>query len=265
MSAEAVGDYDVVILGGGRAGMPAPSRRRNWASGGPRREGQAGGTCLHRGCIPTKALLHAAEVADTARDGAQFGVKSTFESIDMAGSTRTRIGSSAGSTRDSRGWSSPAASTTSRAVGARRAAHCRRRRSPPDGRNVVLATGSYARSLPGLEIGGRIMTSDEALSIDHVPARVIVLEAVSSVSSSLRVPQFRGRGHDRRGATPAGAGRGRGPSASSSKGLPQAQDRVQDRRAVRRRTQSGDVVRVSLESGESIEADLLLVAVGRGR
>src|SRR5699024_1771190 len=43
-----------------------------------------GGTCLHRGCIPTKALLHAAEVADAARDGARFGINATLDSIDVS-------------------------------------------------------------------------------------------------------------------------------------------------------------------------------------
>ena len=49
------------------------------------RRTSVGGTCLHEGCIPTKALLHAAEVADAARDAAQFGVRATLEGIDMAG------------------------------------------------------------------------------------------------------------------------------------------------------------------------------------
>jgi dihydrolipoamide dehydrogenase len=62
-----------------------------------------GGTCLHYGCIPTKALLHAADVADSARDGDRIGVKSSLAGIDMAGSTATRTASSPSSTRDCRG------------------------------------------------------------------------------------------------------------------------------------------------------------------
>src|ERR1700712_5902666 len=46
---------------------------------------KVGGTCLHRGCIPTKALLHTAEVADNAREGEAVGVKSTLSGIDMDG------------------------------------------------------------------------------------------------------------------------------------------------------------------------------------
>ena len=48
-------------------------------------QGKLGGTCLHVGCIPTKALLHAAEVADSAREASQFGVNATLDGIDMAG------------------------------------------------------------------------------------------------------------------------------------------------------------------------------------
>ena len=76
--------YDVVILGGGSGGYACALRA---AQLGLRvaliEKDKLGGTCLHRGCIPTKALLHAAEVADTAREGAKFGVNSHVESIDM--------------------------------------------------------------------------------------------------------------------------------------------------------------------------------------
>ena len=48
-------------------------------------EDRVGGTCLHRGCIPTKALLHAGEIADQAREAEQFGVNATFHGIDMGG------------------------------------------------------------------------------------------------------------------------------------------------------------------------------------
>ena len=46
---------------------------------------KVGGTCLHRGCIPTKAMLHAAEVADSVRNGSQFGVHAAIDKIDLAG------------------------------------------------------------------------------------------------------------------------------------------------------------------------------------
>jgi len=77
--------YDIVILGGGSGGYACALRA---AELGKRvaliEKDKVGGTCLHRGCIPTKALLHAGEVADSAREGEQFGVHTTFNGIDMA-------------------------------------------------------------------------------------------------------------------------------------------------------------------------------------
>ena len=267
MSAEAAGDYDVVILGGGSGGYACALRSAQLGLKVALVEkGELGGTCLHRGCIPTKALLHAAEVADTAREGAQFGVKTTFESIDMAGvhSYKDRVVSrlhkglqglvKAGGIDYVEGSGALDGPNTV-VVGDRRLT----------GRNVVLATGSYAKSLPGLDLGGRIMTSDEALSIDHVPARVVVL------------------GGGVIGVEFASVFRSFGAEVTIVEALPRlvpAEDEAvskQLERAFRKRkiafktgvrfagaAQSGDVVTVSLESGESIEADLLLVAVGRG-
>ena len=63
-----------------RCAPPSWGCRSCWSS-----SDKLGGTCLHWGCIPTKALLHAAEVADAAREGDKIGVKSPLAGIDMAG------------------------------------------------------------------------------------------------------------------------------------------------------------------------------------
>ena len=76
--------YDLVILGAGSGGYAAALRASQLGLKVALIEGdKLGGTCLHRGCIPTKAYLHAAEVADTVKESAYFGVNSNFDGIDM--------------------------------------------------------------------------------------------------------------------------------------------------------------------------------------
>ena len=83
---QGIGSYDIVVLGGGSGGYACALRA---AELGKRvaliEKDKVGGTCLHRGCIPTKALLHAAEIADQAKESAKFGVKTAFEGIDVPG------------------------------------------------------------------------------------------------------------------------------------------------------------------------------------
>ena len=84
---------DLVILGGGSGGYACALRAAQLGLSVVLVEkDKLGGTCLHRGCIPTKALLQAAEVADAARDGHQFGVKTALEAIDMAGVNKYKDG-----------------------------------------------------------------------------------------------------------------------------------------------------------------------------
>jgi dihydrolipoamide dehydrogenase len=267
MPADADTPYDVVVLGGGSGGYACALRAAELGlSVALVEKGKLGGTCLHNGCIPTKALLHAAEVADSAREGSRFGIKTTFESVDMSGVHAYKDGVVGRLYKGLQGLVSSRSIEFIQGSG---------RLGGPDtvdvdgrritGRNVVLATGSYAKSLPGLEIGGRIMTSDQALSIDHVPARVVVL------------------GGGVIGVEFASVFRSFGSEVTIVEALPRlvaAEDEAistQLQRAFRKRgiafrtgirfsgaRQEGDVVTVELEGGSTVEADLLLVAVGRG-
>src|SRR3954462_2814248 len=138
---------------------------------------KVGGTCLHRGCIPTKALLHSGEVADSAREGEQFGVKSTLVGIDMDGVNSYKDGVISKLYKGLQGLIKSRKITYVEGEG--------RLASPTsvevngqtyEGRHILLATGSYARSLPGLELDGtRVITSDHALRLDRVPASAIIL------------------------------------------------------------------------------------------
>ena len=258
---------DLVILGGGSGGYACALRAAQLGLSVVLVEkDKLGGTCLHRGCIPTKALLHAAEVADAARDGHQFGVKTALEGIDMGGVNKYKDGVVAKMFKGLQGLVSSRGITYVEGSGrlvAPNAVDVEGRRYT--GRGVVLATGSYAKSLPGLEIGGRVITSDQALHLDYLPERVVVL------------------GGGVIGVEFASVWRSFGVEVTVVEALPRLVPAEDDfcskqlERAFRRRgitfktgvrftgaTQSGSGVTVSLESGEQLEADLLLVAVGRG-
>jgi dihydrolipoamide dehydrogenase len=172
------GHYDIVILGGGSGGYACALRA---AELGKRvaliEKDKVGGTCLHRGCIPTKALLHSAEVADSSRESEKFGIRTAFEGIDMPAvlayqqGVVERLWKGLQSTLASRKIDTiigdgKLVSPTSVAVSG----------DVYTGDHIVLATGSVPRSLPGLEIDGtRVITSDEALMLDRVPASAIIL------------------------------------------------------------------------------------------
>jgi dihydrolipoamide dehydrogenase len=258
---------DLVILGGGSGGYACALRAAQLGLSVVLVEkDKLGGTCLHRGCIPTKALLHAAEVADAARDGHQFGVKTALESIDMGGVNKYKDGVVARMFKGLQRLVSSRGITYVEGSGrfvAPNAVDVEGRRYT--GRSIVLATGSYAKSLPDLEIGGRVITSDQALNLDYLPERVVVL------------------GGGVIGVEFASVWRSFGVEVSIVEALPRlvpAEDdfcSTQLERAFRRRgitfktgvkftgaNQSDSGVTVSLESGEQFEAELLLVAVGRG-
>jgi dihydrolipoamide dehydrogenase len=227
---------------------------------------KVGGTCLHLGCIPTKALLHAAEVADSARHSDMFGVRATLESVDLPAVNEYRDGIVASKYKGLQGLIKARGITTIEGTGTLI--------SPTTvqvgddtvvGKNVVLATGSYPKSLPGLEIVGRIITSEQALALDWIPNKVIVLGGgVIGVEFSSVWRSF-------------------GSEVTIVEGLPRlvpAEDESvskQFERAFRKRginfhtgvrfqsaTQDANSVTVTLDNGTVETADLLLVAVGRG-
>ncbi len=264
----ASGPVDLVVLGGGSGGYAAALRAAELGLSVVLVErDKLGGTCLHRGCIPTKALLHAGEVADLTREAGKFGVQASFEGIDVAAVNAYKDGVVSKLYKGLQGLvksrkielvtgDGTLSSPTSVTVGDR----------VIEAKHVLLATGSKPKSLPGLELDGtNVITSDEALNLDHVPASAVILGAGAI------------------GCEFASAWRSFGAEITIVEALPHLVPLEEEssskllERAFRKRGIAFELgarfagvatgekgVTVTLEGGRTIEAELLLVAVGRG-
>ena len=259
--------FDIVVLGGGSGGYAAALRAAELGKTVALIEkDKVGGTCLHRGCIPTKALLHAAEVAEHVRDAASVGVSATFEGVDAAGVRAYRENIVAKKFKGLEGLIKARGITTVAGLGRLNAD---RSVSVGDevyvGADVVLATGSYSRSLPGLEIGGRIITSEQALALDVIPERVLVLGG--GVIGVEFASVWRSFGAE---VTIIEALEHLVPNEdiALSRGLERAFRRRGIQYSLGTRfqtaTQDDSGVTVTLEDGKTFTGDYLLVAVGRG-
>ncbi len=260
--------FDVLVLGGGSGGYACALRAAELGLDvAVVEKDKLGGTCLHLGCIPTKALLHAAEVADSTRESDQFGIKASLEGVDMPGVNSYKDGVVQRLFTGLQGLVKSRGITViegqGRLVGPRTVEVEGQRY---DGKHVVLASGSYPRSLPGLEVDGRtVLTSDHALALDRVPSSVIVL------------------GGGVIGVEFASAWRSFGAEVTILEALPRlvpAEDESSSKaleRAFRKRgiafmtgtpfqsvESQDDGVTVTTKGGDTLRAELLLVAVGRG-
>ncbi len=260
--------FDLVILGGGSGGYACALRSAQLGKSVVLIEsGKLGGTCLHRGCIPTKALLHSGEIADNSREASHYGVNAQFLSMDMPAVNAYKDGVVSRLHKGLQGLVKSRNITFVEGHG--------RLVSPNtvevngekyEGTNVVLATGSYARTLPGLEIDGtRIITSDHALNLDYVPKSVIVLGGGVIGCEFASVWKSFGAEVTIIEALPHLVAL---EDESSSKQLERAYRKRGIKFELGDRFKSaaihGESVTVTLENGKEFTADLLLVAVGRG-
>ena len=259
-------EYDIVVLGAGSGGYAAAMRASQLGLKVALIEGdKVGGTCLHRGCIPTKALLHAAEVADELREGSSIGVRGTFEGIDMGAlnsyknTVIERMYKGLTGLVDSRGvdtingWGRLVDKNTVDVGG-----------TLYRGKNVILASGSFSKTI-GLDITGRVITSDQALNMDQVPGSAIIL------------------GGGVIGVEFASVWRSFGADVTIIEGLPhlvpnedeavsKTLERAFRKRGIKFNTktmfdrveQRENGVTVHTQNGKTFEADYLLVAIGRG-
>ena len=258
--------FDLVILGSGSGGYAAALRAAQLGMSVALIErDKLGGTCLHRGCIPTKALLHSAEVADTAKEAGNYGVQATFQGIDMTQVNKYRDSIVEKLYKGLTGLVSSKNITFVQGEG--------RMTGPKqvtvgtdvyEGKNLVLATGSISKTL-GVEITGRVITSDQALQMDWVPKKVAILGGgvigveFASVWRSFGSEVVIIEGLDR--LVP-----------NEEPAISKALDRAYRKRGIESKlgnkfkavTQTADEVTIELENGDQVTADILLVAVGRG-
>ncbi|MBC7291898.1 MAG: dihydrolipoyl dehydrogenase [Actinotalea sp.] len=259
--------FDIVVLGGGSGGYATALRASELGMSVALIEAEKlGGTCLHWGCIPTKALLHAAELADGARESEKYGVRSTFEGIDIEKVHTYKDGVVNRLYKGLQGLVKAHGVTYVEGYGKLVSADTVEVDGQPyQGKHVVLATGSYSRSLPGLEIGGRVMTSDQALTLDRVPQSVIILGG--GVIGSEFASVWKSFGAD---VTIIEALPNLVPNEDPA--ISKAFERAFRKRGIRFSTgvrfqgvtQDDDGVHVTLEDGKTFDAEVMLVAVGRG-
>ena len=273
MTRELTGTADVVILGGGSGGYACALRAAQLGMSVIMIEaGRLGGTCLHTGCIPTKALLHAAEIADSVREASTFGIEATLDGVDMTAVNKYKDEVVAGLYRGLQGL--VASREIELVAGRGRVVDDRTVQveladggtGTYRGETLVLATGSRPKSLPGLNIGGSVMTSDRALELNVVPDSVVVLGGgvigceFASVWTSLGAH-----------VTVVEAAATLLPTEDpwTTKQI----ERAFRKRGLTLRTgtsfsgvteRPGGGVHVDLSDGSQLEADLMLVAVGRG-
>lgn len=258
--------YDIVVLGAGSGGYAAALRGAQLGLKVALIEAdKVGGTCLHRGCVPTKAVLHVAETVDAIREAGGMGVHADFHGVDMNALNSYREGvinkmykglqgliSSRG-IDVIQGWGRLVAKDAVEVNG-----------QIVRGRHVILASGSFSKTI-GQEIDDKVITSEQALQLDRIPSSAVIL------------------GGGVIGVEFASAWASLGTQVTIIEGLPHLvpnEDEAiskQLERAFRKRkiafktsTMFSRVERheggvtVHTEDGQSYDAELMLIAVGRG-
>lgn len=174
--------FDLVVIGGGPGGYAAAFYG---ASAGLNvamiEKDTIGGTCLNRGCIPAKAFLETAAVNRHVAHAADFGINTSAPVVDFAVSQKRKQKIVDGLVKGLTGLTKSKKVTylfgvgslgTNRTVTAKLADGTTRELQ---GKNIILASGSAPRTIPGFDVGGPIMTSDEVLMLDTIPSRIAVI------------------------------------------------------------------------------------------
>ncbi|MBM7050720.1 MULTISPECIES: dihydrolipoyl dehydrogenase [unclassified Rothia (in: high G+C Gram-positive bacteria)] len=259
-------EFDILILGGGSAGYSAALRAVQLGfTVGMIEKSKLGGTCLHTGCIPTKAYLHAAEVAEESQHSEKFGVNVTFESVDMAKVREYKDGIVAGKFKGLSGLLKMKKVTVIEGEG---------KLTGTDtitvdgteykGKHIILATGSVSRTM-GIEIRDRVLTSTEALQMDYLPKSAIVLGG--GVIGSEFASMWNSMGVE---VTIVEGAKSLVPNEDPA--IIKVVEREFKKRGIKSNLgtffekveQDSNGAKVTLADGKEFEAEIVLVAVGRG-
>jgi dihydrolipoyl dehydrogenase len=262
--------FDVMVIGAGTGGYSAALRAAQLGKHVAlvERDERLGGTCLLRGCIPTKALLQSAAVLDQINRSDEWGIRASGEPdwpgvqefqrkvVDKLVSGLTSL-VKARKIEVVRGSGTVSAPNAVDVDG-------RRLEAPA----LVVATGSYPRLLPGLEITERVITSDQALALDRIPRSAVVIGAgavglefaslyrsfgaeVTLVEALDRLAPLEDEDLSKEVAR---SFRKRGITSHAGATVQEVKD-------------TGERVTVTFDSGgqsQTVDADICLVAVGRG-
>ncbi|WP_315259391.1 dihydrolipoyl dehydrogenase [Rothia mucilaginosa] len=259
-------EFDILILGGGSAGYSAAIRARQLGfTVGLIEKEKVGGTCLHTGCIPTKAYLHAAELAEDAREASKVGVNAVLQSIEMGKVRDYKDGIVSGKFKGLAGLLKMKGVEVIPGEGKLTAQDTITVGGVEyKGKNIILASGSVSKTF-GLPIEGRVLTSTEALEMDYLPKSAIVL------------------GGGVIGCEFASMWNAMGVDVTIIEGLPnlvpnedpaiiKVLERAFKKRGIKFNTgtlfekveQDANGAKVTLADGKVFEAEIVLVAVGRG-
>ena len=177
-----VEQFDLVVIGGGPGGYAAAFYG---ASAGLNvaliERDTIGGTCLNRGCIPAKAFLETAAVNRHVMHAADFGINATATGVDFGVAQKRKQTIVNNLVKGLTGLTKSKKVTYILGTGSLRANRTVSVQLSAggtqelQGRNIVLAAGSVPRTIPGFSAGGPIMTSDEVLMLDKIPARIAVI------------------------------------------------------------------------------------------
>ena len=262
--------YDLVVLGGGPGGYSVALRAAELGQKVAIVErDKVGGTCLHRGCVPTKALLHVAEIAESARDAGAFGVNASFEGIDVPKAVQYKQGITDRNFKGLAGLIKVQGIDTITGEGKLTGKDTVEVTNDEGtttltGSYIVLATGSETRTL-GIDIKDRVLTSTEALNYQSVPKSAVVLGGgVIGVEFASIWNSFGSDVTIVEGLPHLVANEDEAISKALEKAFKKRKISFKLGTMFKSVEQDDSGVHVSLDNGEVIDAEVLLVAVGRG-